>query len=1189
MFSWPQSETLPSTVNSTLSSAIDASESLAKRVLAIAKGQSSEEGFSKALRTFGRFSDQDSIAIYDTCKSLIRMDDFIGRPADTLPSNNAETKAGLVVPVKRANSSERGANSSLLGLDVLASEKRHEQAQKSHGLRGGSPPSHVGTVGNHDRVEFKKPKVPLKSERPLRRRRNDNNEFENEEGDSRDRQYLQRKDNNGGRRNTGDEGSTFRKSRNSSRDSGYYNRDDSYYTSRSRHDDFSKESYGSRKRGPSKKFLSTGNNDGTAFVSHSTWDPRDVEYPEEDHESIEDRRRWEEEQAHLDREWYMNSESQNLLGDEMHNPFADFETQEDKQREVEFIESQKRHLSVRATERMKENSIWERNRMITSGIAGTPGLETDFSTSEERRVHLLVHELRPHFLDGVNFTLKQQEITSVRDPQSDLAINARRGSGVVRERREFRERQKAATAATTLAGTSLGNVMGVKEASDEDVHKEQSRTSSTVAGKIGPKQEKFDNSARTKTYKEQRELLPAFAVREQLLSVIRDNQVLIVVGETGSGKTTQLSQFLYEDGYDTNGMIGCTQPRRVAAMSVAKRVSEEMGVDLGSVVGYSIRFEDVTSPDTVIKYMTDGVLLRESLVQNNLERYSVIIMDEAHERSLNTDILMGLLKKIISVRRDLKLIVTSATMNSQRFSDFFGGAPQFTIPGRTYPVDVMFSKVPCSDYVEAAVRQALQIHLSQPAGDILIFMTGQEDIEATCEIMADRLNQLDDAPRLSILPIYSQMPADLQAKIFESAESGVRKVVVATNIAETSLTVHGISYVVDSGYCKLKMYNAKMGIDTLQVTPISQANANQRSGRAGRTGPGVAYRLFTELAYIREMFQTTLPEIQRTNLSNTVLLLKSLGIKNILDFEFMDPPPMETLMASLYELWTLGALDNYGQLTEIGKKMSLFPMDPSLSKLIIMAEDYHCTEEVITIVSMLSVPSVFYRPKERAEESDAAREKFNVPESDHLTLLNVFLQWRRNGCSDSWCNKHFLHGRILRRARDVRQQLVEIMANQKISIKSTGSEWDIIRKVLCSSYFHQAATAKGIGEYTHLRSGMPCHLHVTSSLYGLGYLPDYVIYHELVLTSKEYMNVVTSVDPYWLAEFGGVYYSLKERVRNEAENYERVYSSKMKLEEQIATDRELDAQRKQSTIDVPKKPARKAVIRAKAPRRVRGF
>jgi pre-mRNA-splicing factor ATP-dependent RNA helicase DHX38/PRP16 len=435
------------------------------------------------------------------------------------------------------------------------------------------------------------------------------------------------------------------------------------------------------------------------------------------------------------------------------------------------------------------------------------------------------------------------------------------------------------------------------------------------------------------------------------------------VGETGSGKTTQLTQFLYEDGYGKSGLIGCTQPRRVAAMSVAKRVSEEMECRLGGIVGYAIRFEDCTSKDTVIKYMTDGVLLRESLNEPDVDRYSCIIMDEAHERALNTDVLMGLFKKVLARRRDLKLIVTSATMNSKRFSDFYGGAPEFFIPGRTFPVDVMFHRSPVEDYVDQAVQQVLAIHVSMGPGDILVFMTGQEDIEVTCELIQERLNALNDPPKLSILPIYSQMPADLQAKIFDKAAPGVRKVIVATNIAETSLTVDGIMYVVDAGYSKLKVYNPRMGMDTLQITPISQANASQRAGRAGRTGPGKAFHLFTEAAFKDEMYIQTIPEIQRTNLSNTVLLLKSLGVKDLLDFDFMDPPPQDTITTSLFDLWALGALNNIGDLTEIGKKMTAFPMDPSLAKLLITSEDYGCSEEMLTIVSMLSVPRCILQTK----------------------------------------------------------------------------------------------------------------------------------------------------------------------------------------------------------------------------------
>ena len=605
------------------------------------------------------------------------------------------------------------------------------------------------------------------------------------------------------------------------------------------------------------------------------------------------------------------------------------------------------------------------------------------------------------------------------------------------------------------------------------------------------------------------------------------------------------------------GMIGCTQPRRVAAMSVAKRVAEEMEVKLGSTVGYAIRFEDCTSKDTVIKYMTDGVLLRESLNEQDLDRYSCVIMDEAHERALNTDVLMGLFNKILQRRRDLKLIVTSATMNSKRFSEFFGGAPEFFIPGRTFPVDIMFHRSPVEDYVDQAVQQVLAIHVSMGAGDILVFMTGQEDIECTCELVRERLDALNDPPELSILPIYSQMPADLQAKIFDRAPPGVRKCIVATNIAETSLTVDNIMYVVDAGYSKLKVYNPRMGMDTLQITPISQANAGQRAGRAGRTGPGKAFRLYTEKAYKDELYISTIPEIQRTNLSNTVLLLKSLGVRDLLDFDFMDPPPQDTITTSLFDLWALGALDNLGELTDLGSKMNAFPMDPPLAKLLIVSEEYGCSEEMVTIVSMLSVPNVFYRPKERQEESDAAREKFFVPESDHLTYLHVYSQWKVHGHSDAWCARHFLHAKSLRRAREIRDQLLDIMRLQRMRMASCGTDWDVIRRCICSGYYHQAAKVKGIGEYINLRTSVTVQLHPTSALYGLGFLPDYVVYHELILTSREYMSTVTAVDPRWLADLGGVFYSVKEKGYSARDRRvtESEFNRRVEIEAQMADDK----------------------------------
>lgn len=932
--------------------------------------------------------------------------------------------------------------------------------------------------------------------------------------------------------------------------------------------------------------------DRTPFTARKSWDstPRTVRSRAED----EGPHATAEEDNDLDRDWYKMEEGDGVAGDSENNPFSQYE---DLPGAVAGpLAARTAKLTARQAARNAEVDAWETNRMQTSGVGPARTFDMDnLDDDSEDRVHLLVHDLKPPFLDGKTVFTKQLEpVNPVRDVTSDLAIFAKKGSRLVRERREQAERQKAAAKAAALGGTALGNIMGVKEEEERDSKGRKINGEEDESENAGADGEKDDGSldprsgskfathlkkaekgasefSRGKTLKEQRQFLPAFAVRDDLMKVIRENQVIVVIGETGSGKTTQLAQFLHEEGYTKHGMVGCTQPRRVAAMSVAKRVSEEMEVELGGLVGYSIRFEDVTSDKTRIKYMTDGVLLRESLNEGDLDKYSAIILDEAHERSLSTDVLMGLLKKILTRRRDLKLIVTSATMNAEKFANFFGGAPNFTIPGRTFPVQVEWSASPCDDYVEAAVKRVLQIHISCAAGDILVFMTGQEDIETCAEVIRERLEQIDDTEPLLVLPIYSQMPADLQAKIFNAAPNGERKCIIATNIAETSLTVDGIMYVVDAGYSKLKVYNPRVGMDSLQITPIAQANANQRMGRAGRTGPGTAFRLYTEAAFLQEMFPSAIPEIQRTNLANTILLLKSLGVKDLLTFDWMDPPPQENILNSMYQLWVLGALDNIGDLTPIGKRMSEFPMEPSLSAVLIAsATKYACSMEMLTIVAMLSVPSVFYRPKERQEESDQARERFHVAESDHLTLLMVYTQWRSNGYRDSWCNSHFLHGKILRKAREVRAQLEDIMATLKLPLITCGTDWDTLRKCLVEGYFHQAGKVKGIGEYTHCRTGIPMNLHPTSALYGLGYLPDYVLYHELTLTSKEYMTQVTAVDPMWLAEIGSVFYSVRQRDRTGARtksDRDREYSRQAEIEGQFRRDvekQQLEVEKRES-------------------------
>nr|XP_027203438.1 pre-mRNA-splicing factor ATP-dependent RNA helicase PRP16-like [Dermatophagoides pteronyssinus] len=900
--------------------------------------------------------------------------------------------------------------------------------------------------------------------------------------------------------------------------------------------------------------------------SHWTSDRRDqsksVRSNSGDDKESSKEKSWEEDEdeiRRLDRVWYDDECDQNPFGDMPDDYTKEKEESLKKSKIVQRVSAQQRQIN-------KDNEKWETNRLLLSGVVTKINENQDDDENIEGRVHLMVHNIVPPFLDGrIVFTKQPEPVIPVKDPTSDFAILARKGSALVRYHREMKERKKAQKKEWELSGTRIGDIMGVEKPKDEmdndnnDNQKNDYKNEHRFKDHIDDdKDERMD---RTKIMK-QRQFLPAFAVRNELLQVIRDNNIVIVVGETGSGKTTQLTQYLHEEGYTKYGMIGCTQPRRVAAMSVAKRVADEVGVKLGEEVGYAIRFEDCTSNKTIIKYMTDGILLRESLSEPDLDNYSAVIMDEAHERSLDTDVLFGILRQVAARRNDIKLIVTSATMDSSKFAEFFGNVPVYIIPGRTFPVELYFSKSSVEDYVDAAVKQTIQIHLGGLEGDILVFMPGQEDIEITCEVIKERLKALSETstteiPELAILPIYSQLPSDLQAKIFRKADNGIRKCVVATNIAETSLTVDGIMFVVDSGYCKLKVYNPRIGMDALQIYPISQANANQRSGRAGRTGPGCCYRLYTERQYKYEMLTNTVPEIQRTNLANVVLLLKSLGVQDLLQFHFMDPPPQDNMMNSMYQLWILGALDNVGQLTPLGRNMVEFPLDPAMSKMLLVSTEMQCSAEILIIVSMLSVPSIFYRPKGREEESDLVREKFQVPESDHLTLLNSYLQWRMHKYSSHWCQQHFIHPKAMRKVREVRQQLKEIMESHKLPIISCGNEWDCIRKCICSAYFHQAARLKGIGEYVNMRTGMPCHLHPTSSLYGMGFTPDYVIYHELIMTTKEYMQCVTAVEGQWLAELGPMFYSIKESTKSRFERKQQQRDHEKEMEQEMSIAEEL--------------------------------
>ena len=626
-----------------------------------------------------------------------------------------------------------------------------------------------------------------------------------------------------------------------------------------------------------------------------------------------------------------------------------------------------------------------------------------------------------------------------------------------------------------------------------------------------------------------RKKLPVYPYREEFLAAMKDHQVLILVGETGSGKTTQLAQYMNESGYGELGKIGCTQPRRVAAMSVAARVATEMNVRLGQEVGYSIRFENCTSPKTVIQYMTDGMLLREILTEPDLASYSCLIIDEAHERTLHTDILFGLVKDIVRFRKDLKLIISSATLDAEKFSKYFDDASIFMIPGRMFPVDIYYTKSPEADYVDASVVTILQIHVTQPLdGDILVFLTGQEEIETAAEVLTQRTRNLGSRIKeLIICPIYANLPADQQAKIFDKTPKGARKVVLATNIAETSLTIDGIKYVIDTGFNKQKSFNARSGMESLVVTPISQAAANQRAGRAGRTQPGKCFRLFTAYSFQHELEPNTVPEIMRTNMGNVVLMLKSLGINDLLHFDFMDAPPADALIRALEQLYALGALNDRGELTKLGRRMAEFPLDPMLSKAVIASEKYECVSEVLSTVSMLSLgASVFFRPKEKAVHADTARLNFaRGGGGDFMALMRCYSEWAATDYSNQWCFENYVQVRSMRKARDIREQLEGLCERVEIDCHvSNPDDMDAILKAMLSGYFYNTAKLGRSGEYQTVKQHRTVYIHPSSVLAKEEDPPAWLQYFELAFTTKEFMRQVAPIKPEWLLEIAPHFY-----------------------------------------------------------------
>ncbi|KAG9243961.1 P-loop containing nucleoside triphosphate hydrolase protein [Calycina marina] len=677
-------------------------------------------------------------------------------------------------------------------------------------------------------------------------------------------------------------------------------------------------------------------------------------------------------------------------------------------------------------------------------------------------------------------------------------------------------------------------------------------------------------------------LLPITRHRESLLYLVETYPVLIVVGQTGSGKSTQIPQYLEQAGWCSDGkVIAVTQPRRVAATTVATRVADEMVCKIGEKVGYSIRFEDVTSASTRIKFLTDGLLLREALVDPLLSRYSVIMVDEAHERSLSTDILLGVLKKILNRRaNDLRIIISSATLQAEEFLRFFAGdanvqpkpdstqamtvelisqgvaAHQSTdaiggrvgriinLEGRMYPVDVLYSDTPVEDYVEKAVQTVFEIHENEPEGDILVFLTGREEIHLAVQAVSGRAVDLHPkAQAITAMPMYAGLSTEQQMFVFEEAPENTRKVIFSTNISEASITINGIVYVIDTGYVKLRAFNPTTGIETLTATPISKASATQRAGRAGRTKPGKCYRLYTELSY-QFLEEATVPEIQRSNLAPVILQFKALGIDNIARFDFITSPPAELIIHALEVLFSLGALDDYAKLTSpLGTRMAELSVEPMVAKTLLSAPSFNCLNEILTIAAMTSIGGNIWYHDDEKRAMETARRKFAVEEGDHLTLLNVYQAFITKGRKEArFCHDNCLNFKSMMRAVSIRAQLKRYLERFGLSVDETLSsnpnqqvlsagrgrpdKAEQIRRCLTTGYFAHAAKMQPDGTFRNVGGGTVLHVHPSSLMFNRK--AEWVIFHELMDTgNKTFIRDVTKIEKGWLVEYAPDFYKIQ--------------------------------------------------------------
>ncbi|SMC87487.1 ATP-dependent helicase HrpA [Desulfocicer vacuolatum DSM 3385] len=644
--------------------------------------------------------------------------------------------------------------------------------------------------------------------------------------------------------------------------------------------------------------------------------------------------------------------------------------------------------------------------------------------------------------------------------------------------------------------------------------------------------------------------LPITHKKDEIIHALKHHRVVIIAGETGSGKTTQIPKFCMEAGRGAAGRIGCTQPRRIAAITVAKRLAEELREELGRSVGYKIRFDDRSSQKSIIKVMTDGILLAETQKDPFLNEYDTLIVDEAHERSLNIDFTLGILRDLVQKRRDLKLVITSATIDTEKFSKAFDGAPVIEVSGRMYPVELRYMPVQNHDdpdqddqgYVEAAVDAVDMIHRESRQGDILMFMPTEQDITEAIELLRGR-----QYPGVTVLPLYARLSAHEQAKVFSRGPG--RKIIVSTNVAETSLTIPGIKYVVDSGLARIPHYSPRTRTTALPVSPISRSSADQRKGRCGRVSNGVCIRLYDEADYgARALF--TSPEILRSNLAEVILRMISLGLGDVASFPFIDAPASKSIKDGFDTLMELGAIcttQKRGKksytLTRKGRVMAGIPVDPKLSRILIEAEERGCLEEASVIASALSIADLRQRPQDKTQQADQKHALFKDPASDFITLLNIWKACHgaekrlksRNGLR-KFCKEHYLSFKRLREWKDIHGQIMSVLREHGITGKNkisltTGTkglkakEFDIggplyieLHKSLLCGYLANIAHKKEKHIFQAAK-GQKAMIFPGSGIFNKA--GNWIVAAEFVETSQLFARTAANIDPDWLEELAG--------------------------------------------------------------------